>query len=75
MILQSEGVSEAREDRLAYCPRVDAEILILSGRCFFPGRNKSLCSSCIYDVDFVAVQLLLLLADNLNMRAKGAKQG
>jgi hypothetical protein len=61
---------EAREDRVAYCPRVDAEVFILSGRCFFLGRNKILCNSCIYDLDFVKVKLIRVLCDLIKNKAE-----
>ena len=61
----TEGSEEyKRQDVDAYCPRIDKKILILSGRCFYPGRSLN-CQGCVFDIDFVFVKLTLLLAEIL----------
>jgi hypothetical protein len=63
-----------REDFDCYCPRVDQQVLIISGTCYCPKRNKILCNACIYDLNVAVVKLLLLLVENLSTRAKDGSQ-
>lgn len=58
---------EPRKDIVCYCPRVDAEILLLDGRCFSTSRGP-VCSGCVFDVDRIYVKLILVMSEILEAR-------
>jgi hypothetical protein len=61
----SRGNSEEikREDIDSWCPRQDAQVLILSSTCFFPRKTKKICCGCTFDGNWPLVRIMLLLAD------------
>lgn len=59
--------TEPREDIEAYCPRIDRQVLILSGCCFHRERAWA-CLGCVFDRNFVTVKLTILLKELLELR-------
>lgn len=59
---QKDQEEEPRRDLVCYCPRVDAEILLLDGRCFSPERGP-VCSGCVFDLDQIQVKLILIMSE------------
>jgi len=64
--------TEAREDIEGYCPRIDGEVLVLSGCCFHRERPWS-CWGCVFDRNFVHVKLTILLKELLESRGRSGE--
>lgn len=67
--VQEEEIEEPREDIQAYCPRVQEEVLVLSGCCFYRERAWA-CFGCVFNRDFVSVKLCILLKEMIESRTR-----
>lgn len=50
-----------------WCPRQNAEVLIMSSTCFYHKRDVS-CRGCVFDQDLVFVKLILIMCKILEER-------
>lgn len=65
---------EPRQDVLAYCPRVDKQILVLSGCCFYRERDWA-CFDCVFNQRFIEVKLTILLKEMLESKGPAGREG